>query len=184
MNKKLKLKSQKSKQKTKKIKLLFLVLSFTFCVFTFDFFCYAQAVSSNELIDNAKIYDGKEIVYQGEVIGEVMPRGSFAWVNVNDGSNAIGLWISKALAAQIKHGGSYTVRGDKIRVKGIFYRSCLEHGGDLDIHVLELSLVSLGKITGEEINLKKVDLAIILALACILVFILKCFGIKKGQLIK
>ena len=31
--------------------------------------CYAQPVSSIELINNAKLYDGKTVTYEGEVIG-------------------------------------------------------------------------------------------------------------------
>jgi len=46
---------------------------------------FAQSLSSSELIRNAKEYDGKLIVYSGEVIGDVMLRGEFAWVNINDG---------------------------------------------------------------------------------------------------
>ena len=47
------------------------------------------------------------IVYAGEVIGDVMVRGDFVWVNINDGENAIGVWLDKELAREIQFTGSY-----------------------------------------------------------------------------
>ena len=55
--------------------------------------CYAQTPTSLELINNAKQYDGKTVNYKGEVIGEVMVRGDYAWLHVNDGTIAIGIWV-------------------------------------------------------------------------------------------
>jgi hypothetical protein len=37
---------------------------------------YAVDVNSDELIKNAAKYDGREIIYTGEVIGDVMKRGN------------------------------------------------------------------------------------------------------------
>ncbi len=45
--------------------------------------------SSNELLAAPEKYDGKEIAYRGEVVGDIMWRGDHAWVAVNDGMNAI-----------------------------------------------------------------------------------------------
>ena len=51
-----------------------MILIFGFWVLDF---AYAQPlVSSVELIEKAKELDGKEVIYEGEVIGEVMTRGS------------------------------------------------------------------------------------------------------------
>jgi hypothetical protein len=74
--------------------------------------CYAQQISSTELINNAGEYDGKSVVYVGEAVGDVMVRGDFVWVNVNDGKNAIGVWMSKELAKEIRFTGSYHSKGD------------------------------------------------------------------------
>ena len=106
--------------------------------------CSAQAISSSDLINSAKQYDGQTVVYQGEVIGDVMVRGRFAWVNLNDGKNAIGIWVGKAVAAGIRYAGSYNLAGDFLEVTGIFYRSCPEHGGDLDIHARTVVLIRPG----------------------------------------
>ena len=55
--------------------ILFLMITIDYGLSTID--CYAQPlVSSVELIEKAKELDGKEVIYEGEVIGEVMTRGS------------------------------------------------------------------------------------------------------------
>jgi len=74
------------------------------------------------------------VVYEGEVIGDVMGRGEYAWINVHDGQNAIGVWIDKALTKDILYTGSYQGRGDWLEISGTFQRACNLHGGDLDIH--------------------------------------------------
>ena len=57
--------------------ILFLMITIDYGLSTID--CYAQPlVSSVELIEKAKEIDGKEIVYEGEVIGEVMTRGEYS----------------------------------------------------------------------------------------------------------
>lgn len=135
--------------------------------------CYAQTVSSAELINNAKRYDGNTVIYSGEVIGDVMKRGKYSWLNVHDGINAVGIWIDNDLIKNIGHAGNYKTRGDFITVKGAFYRRCIEHGGDLDIHAVSLRKVSDGAVIPEKINMVKRNLAIILAGGLCLVLILK-----------
>lgn len=146
--------------------------------------CYAEeAVSSAELINNAKQYDGKEVLYRGEVIGDVMAREGFAWINVTDGVNAIGIWLNKDLVKDIIYTGNYKSRGDVVEVKGIFHRACLEHGGDLDIHTEELNKISSGMVITEKIDFAKRKWAFILlgtlGLALILSNILRASGASR-----
>jgi len=125
--------------------------------------CYAEdAVSSTELINNAKQYDGKRVIYKGEIIGDIMVRKGFAWINVNDGTNAIGVWSNKDLVKDILYTGSYKFRGDIIEVKGIFHRACLEHGGDLDIHAETFDRIESGAILKENLDICKGKIALIL----------------------
>lgn len=139
---------------------------------------FSQSLSSSELIKNAKEYDGKLIAYSGEVIGEVMLRGEFAWVNINDGQNALGVWMSVALAQEIKFTGNYKSRGDNLEITGVFHRACLEHGGDLDIHAQSLRKLGNGRIVQEKLNLDKVSLSLILLGALFLIWILILFKHK------
>jgi hypothetical protein len=131
----------------------------------------AQSISSNELITHAKQYDGRLVTYSGEVIGDVMLRGEFAWVNINDGSNAIGVWANAALAKEINFTGAFKSRGDTLEITGIFHRACLEHGGDLDIHVQALRKIGGGKMINHKLDFFKVELILILCGALFLIWI-------------
>ena len=133
----------KSQLKSPNFKFWFTVLPFTF--YLLPFICYAQPLSSTELINNARQYDGKTVTYTGEVIGEIMARGKFCWLNVNDGNNAIGVWIDKNLVKDLTYMGSYKSKGDGVEISGTFHRACLQHGGDLDIHAQGLRKIKSGR---------------------------------------
>jgi hypothetical protein len=134
--------------------------------------CFGQVISSSELISNAKQYDGKTVVYAGEVIGEVMLRGKYAWINVNDGQNAIGIWMDKNLTKDILYTGSYKSRGDWIEIVGIFHRACLQHGGDLDLHAQAIKKINPGRNLQEKLNLGKRNLTFILLGIWVILFFL------------
>ncbi len=153
-------------------KFLILTYIFSFFIFHFSFICYAQPISSVELINNAKQYDGKIVVYQGEVIGDIMKRGEFAWVNVHDGVNAIGIWLDKSLLKGIVWTGSYKSFGDVIEIEGIFHNRCLEHGGDLDIHAQSMRKIKDGGLIQEKLDINKINLAVYLTGVLCLVLIL------------
>ena len=140
--------------------------------------CYAQPISSVELINRAKEYDGKIVVFSGEAIGDVMLRGDYAWANINDGDNAIGAWLPAELAKEIRLTGSYKQKGDRVEVTGVFHRACPEHGGDLDIHGQALRKISAGRLLNHRLNTGKRNMAVVLAGALCLILILVRF-IKK-----
>jgi len=166
---KAKIKMKKAKDKNRNIKFWLAFLPFTFYLLP----CFAQPVSSTELINNAREYDGKMVSYEGEVIGDIMARGQSGWVNVNDGKNAIGIWLDASLLKEVSFGGRYKTKGDIIEVAGIFQRACLEHGGDLDIHAQGIQKKISGRQIVERVNLNKRNLALILAGVLCLVWILQ-----------
>jgi len=135
-------------------------------------------VSSTQLIDRAGGYDGQVVTYAGEVIGDVMKRGDFAWVNINDGINAVGAWMSISLARHIGYSGSYKNIGDAVEVTGVFRRACPEHGGDLDIHAQSMRKVAPGRFAEPKINIDKRDQVFILLGALAAVWILTMFARK------
>ena len=94
----------------------------------------------NGLVENAFELDGKQVTVQGEAIGEVLERGEYSWININDTTNAIGIWAKQSDINQIQHYGDYKHKGDIVRITGEFHRACPEHGGDVDIH---LSLIHI-----------------------------------------
>jgi hypothetical protein len=139
-----------------------IVLSVGFWVIGWCTLTGAQTISSTELIQNGKAYDGKEIIYEGEAIGEVMKRKDGVWVNIYDKQNSIGVWMSPELASIIEYTGSYKAKGDTLRVRGIFNYNCPLHGGDLDIHASSLEKIKSGQLKQEKIIPTKRNLLIIL----------------------
>ncbi len=154
----------------------FYLLPFTF--FFFPIACYAQQpVSSVELINNAAQYDGKSVVFAGEVIGDVMARGDYTWVNVFDGNNALGIWVKKGFTKEIFFTAGYKSKGDVIEVTGVFRRACPQHGGDLDIHADSLRKIIPGRKLVERLNSEKKNQALILGGLLGLVWILSLLKI-------
>jgi len=146
----------------------------------YTFVCHAETISSPELINNAKQYDGKEITYSGEVIGDVMVRGKFAWINVSDAKNAIGIWLPQDLTKGIYNTGSYKTKGDMVEVKGKFNRACIEHGGDLDIHASSLQIVQKGEKVEEIISPRKIKVAIAFLIICLTLTIIYFIRLGYG----
>lgn len=141
--------------------------------------CYPQA-SSSDLINDAEQYNGKEIVYSGEVIGDVMIRGKFAWVNVNDAKNAIGIWMPAELVKGISTTGNYKANGDIVEVKGKFNRSCALHGGDLDIHGQSLVIIQKGSKRDEIISQRKIITVIAFLIICLTLTIIYFIRLGYG----
>ena len=123
-----------------------------------------ESVNSNDLIDRAKDYDNQTIVYEGEVLGDILYRGDYAWLAVFDGSNTIGVYVTKTQADSISLVGGYGMRGDTVRISGVFHRACAEHGGDLDIHADTVTILEAGAPVAMPISRVVVALAALLPL--------------------
>ncbi|MFC1592977.1 DNA-binding protein [Candidatus Omnitrophota bacterium] len=157
-----------------------LVISFGFFLFLTNHsslithnYCYAEVISSGELIQNGKEYDGQKITYTGEAVGEIMQRKNGAWINVYDGENAIGIWMPREFVSQIRYVGSYKAQGDIIEVKGQFNNACSVHGGDFDIHAASLRTIKPGSARVDNLILARRNLVIILSVVLCLILILK-----------
>jgi hypothetical protein len=118
-------------------------------------------VQISELIENMAKYDGRQVTVAGEVIGDVMIRGDYAWITVNDepysrrsvveggeltgvSNTGIGVWAPRGEVQGIENLGGYDEKGDQEEVVGVFNRACPEHGGDTDIHAESVSKVGDG----------------------------------------
>ncbi|MDI3280104.1 MAG: OB-fold nucleic acid binding domain-containing protein [Bacillota bacterium] len=105
----------------------------------------APQVSLNRLIEEAASYHGKEVTVEGEVVGDVMLRGSYGWLNLSDGSAVLGVWGPAELLRQVRTGGGYWAQGDRVRVRGIFWRADPRQGGELDLQATALEVVARGR---------------------------------------
>lgn len=97
-------------------------------------------VSSNRLYDCPQAYDGQRVVYQGEVVGALLPRDEGVWAQLNDdvyaellgplpahrdyrGGNAgVGVLLPPEVAAMVSFIGGPQTRGDVLEVHGTFHR--------------------------------------------------------------
>lgn len=119
-------------------------LALTFCLALPAHATDAPAVRSNDLIEDAARWDGQTVVFEGEAIGEVLPRGEYAWINLADEGNTLGCWVTAAMAKEITCCGRYGQHGDTLRVVATFQRACPDHGGDLDLHAISLTKTAAG----------------------------------------
>jgi hypothetical protein len=131
----------------------------------------AQEVSSTDLIENALTLDGETVTYTGEVIGDILKRGDHTWLNLSDGSNAIGIWVDTEQLGDVSIPGRYEEHGDEVRITGVFHRACREHGGDMDIHAENLELLRAGASVPVGIPAGRLILAVFLTAADIAVIV-------------
>jgi hypothetical protein len=127
-----------------------------------------EIIAISDLIENASSLDGKEVFIEGEAIGGLLPRGGMAWLNLEDSSGAIGLWLSADIARSIHQYGSYKAKGDIVEIHGTFHRACMEHGGDTDIHVASLAVLVKGYPVRHDIPLDRALAAIAIGIASLI----------------
>jgi hypothetical protein len=130
--------------------------------------------SSSELIEKARELNGRKLNYSGELITAILNRGEYSWINLNDSSNAIGVWCKSSLLTGVKFAGDYKKHGDTIEVNGVFNRACSMHNGELDIHANTVKVVKNGHFVERAIDTKSIKSAIILfAVLCFTVIVFK-----------
>lgn len=158
----------------KQIKTLIIVTSF---IISLSENVYAdEIIDINYIIEHAAELDKQEVTVSGEAVGEVMNRGSHSWININDGTNAIGIWMSSSDAQKVKYFGNYKYKGDVLKVSGIFNRTCKEHGGESDIHGTALEVEKTGHVEDEQISSTKTAVAAlsaVLAASLMILFLIE-----------
>lgn len=131
--------------------------------------------SSGQLVEQNKKFNGARVTFTGEAIGEVMVRGDYAWIHLNDDAymernveegatlgglnSGMAVWIPAALTKQIDTYGDYKHEGSIVQISGTFNAACKEHGGDMDIHADSLILIRPGHVVADPIPGWKAALA-------------------------
>ncbi len=145
-----------------------------------------EAPGSAQLVERPKEFDGRSIVFTGEVIGEAMLRGDHAWIHVNDDAyylknveegaplggynSGMAVFVPAALVEDIGHYGDYKHEGDVVTVTGVFNAACPEHGGDMDIHAEELRIDAPGRHVADVVKPWKIWAAVCSSLLAALLF--------------
>ena len=111
-----------------------------------------KAVSAAQIVDKAAAFDGRTVTLEGEIIGEIMMRGSHAWINILDDGTAIGVWADGTVLGPGLSAGGYGRQGDRVRITGVMHRACVEHGGDLDIHLGSIEVLSFGRSVAHSVS--------------------------------
>ena len=153
-------------------KTLFLIIALLVLLVPGVALAESAAVGSNDLIDHAKDYDGTAVVFEGEVLGDILYRGEYAWLAIFDGSNTIGCYVSAEQAKQISLVGGYGKKGDTVRIEGVFHRACAEHGGDMDIHADSVTILEKGAPVAMPISREVAVLAALLPLPAVALLLL------------
>lgn len=141
----------------------------------------ADVIELNRLVENAEAMDGQTVTVSGEAIGEAMERGDHAWVNINDGTNAMGIWMTLEEAQQIKVFGDYKHLGDQLQVTGVFNQACAQHGGDVDIHSDSMAVVTAGYATAEAVPALKIVIGLVLVCLALVLGLIYLKVIKKSD---
>ena len=141
-------------------KTLILIILITFCVVgTVN----AENITEiNKLVSNMNAFDGQVVTIEGETIGEAMNRGNHSWINVSDGTNALGIWLTSSEAERITSFGDYKHKGDTVRISGIFSKNSPEHGGDVEIDCSSFEIIKKGHTVDEEFTNAKIITATLL----------------------
>jgi hypothetical protein len=137
----------------------------------------ANQFTINDLVNNSKRLNKNIIVIEAEVIGEELERGEYSWLNVNDQTNAIGVWVKQEDADQLVYYGDYHHIGDKVRIIGQFNQACSEHGGEMDIHATAVTKIEDGYQVIHPVSQTKIYVT--LGLLIVALFL----GIKNYKLI-
>jgi len=144
-------------------------------------------MSSTQLVEHPKAWDGKTLSFEGEAIGEVMVRGDYAWIHLNDDAyylknveegahlggynTGMAIWVPADLARKISVYGDYKHEGDVVKITGVFHATCVQHGGDMDIHATGLTVVHPGHNAADPVKLGKLTLAILLAVFAVILYV-------------
>lgn len=138
-------------------------------------------VSSGELIDCPGAYDGRTVIYEGEVVRAVLRRGERAWVQLNDdvyglrigplpahratmgGNSGMPVSIPADDADRITYVGDARAQGDRLRVEGTFHRADPSDAGGPTIQADHVEVTAPGQPVHQPITPPRVVVALLLA---------------------
>ncbi len=113
----------------------------------------SELVSCQQLVNEAGAWDGKMVSISGEVVGDILHVSGHVWLNVNDGTNAIGVWGDSGLVEEFRIvPGRYETIGTRLNIEGEFHRTCSLHSGETDIHLTKAALLKDAEEVAHPVN--------------------------------
>ncbi|MCM8762085.1 MAG: hypothetical protein NC905_03200 [Candidatus Omnitrophica bacterium] len=123
------------------------------------------------LFETPSLYDGKEVIVKGEVVGDIMRDGKSFWINIEDEGFFIGIVINAFQKEKIKYTGRYKIKGDVVKISGVYHLHCPLHSGERDIHAEQFEIIESGYKIPEVIESKRVIGSILLVIITIFLLI-------------
>lgn len=125
----------------------------------------ALELTGADAVQQAVELNGQRVRIEGEALGDILRTGDgHAWINVLSGGTALGIWMKQESAEKIGSLGDYQMRGDLIVVEGTLNAACPQHGGDLDVHADQVSVIADGEPVARPFHWWKLGLAAALGL--------------------
>jgi hypothetical protein len=127
-------------------------------------------ITSEAVYACPRLFDGLEVRFVGEVVGDVLARDGGAWVLVNDDAYALevgplgahrglagfnsglSVWLPDGLHERISATGRFGRRGDIILVDGVLLRTDPADGGGITLRASSLEILSPSVATAEPLN--------------------------------
>lgn len=117
-------------------------------------------VASSQVVACPRAFDGLEVSYAGEVVGELLPRDGGVWAQINDDAYAfdtgplvghrehagfnsgLSVWLPDGVHDPIDGVGRPAVRGDVVLVTGTLLRADPDDGGGITIRAEDLQVLA------------------------------------------
>ena len=141
----------------------------------------ATKVNSKQLINNMEKLDQSNVIYKGEVIGDIMRRGDSVWFNVQDELDVVGVWAPLEVASVLTQAGDYQHKGDIIEVEGKFFRADPQLKGEFCIRAKKINIIKPGYEIFRVLKPIKEDIALTLSLVALVLTSTALYFIKKRQ---
>ncbi|MPZ73454.1 MAG: hypothetical protein GEU74_09515 [Nitriliruptorales bacterium] len=135
-------------------------------------------VSSSELIECPKLFDGEQVRYEGEAVGVVLLRPTHSWVHVNDdpyavrigpvsehrtvagGNSGMAVSMPRETAAAVTP-GAFRTAGTGLSIVGTFLRADPDDGGAPSIRATGVRVVRDARSVHQEISVRRIVAAVV-----------------------
>jgi len=159
-----------------------------------------ETVTIPELYNADESYDGSEVCFVGEAIGDIIAGNSgHVWVTIGvlqaqgelegeleselgslQTNASVSVFMTREDAEKILVLGRYNTIGTTLEITGIFHLACSEHEGLSDVHASVVNVLDAGYIVPEDPDLGLLIIGGILILAGVLFMVL--FRILRERL--
>jgi hypothetical protein len=148
-----------------------------------------QRVASGTVRSCPLAFDGMQVTYAGELVGDLLRRDGGAWALVNDdayalevgpltahrayaGTNSgLTVWLPEQLLPRVSGLGRPGHRGDVVVLEGTVVRTDPDDGGGLTLRAIDLEVVAPAVAVDEPLHVPQLVAAVVLSAIGLLVLV-------------